>query len=204
MFSVSECKEKWRNLRTVFVRKMKPPGNKRPYYLAEAMQFCLPYVKVSGPHTSGVLPPAPPEETTENTLAIEAEYDSSFVDDPVDIKQEPPTPPSPSPPECLERSIPLKHKISRPVQSLLTKRTVSLRQKLAAEADKCVIEYFKAKKTKLEAAVNDSVAISTKTDKKEALKMFLLSLTPELEEFNDSQIKTFKRRVFNLIDDIST
>jgi len=34
--------------------------------------------------------------------------------------------------------------------------------------------------------------------------MFLLSLIPELEDLSDSQIKLFKRRVFNIIDDIST
>ncbi|KAG0710528.1 hypothetical protein GWK47_022617 [Chionoecetes opilio] len=52
--TVHNCKEKWRNLRTVFVRKMKASpaeassGKKtpsKPYYLTEAMQFLLPYVR---------------------------------------------------------------------------------------------------------------------------------------------------------------
>ncbi|KAG8287283.1 hypothetical protein J6590_042620 [Homalodisca vitripennis] len=52
----AECKNKWRNLRTVFMRKIKPSpsgsgAKKKAYYLAEAMQFCLPFVS-SAPHIS--------------------------------------------------------------------------------------------------------------------------------------------------------
>ncbi|XP_066982685.1 uncharacterized protein [Macrobrachium rosenbergii] len=61
--TVNNCKEKWRNLRTVFVRKLKlqPSGSGRastkPYYLNEAMQFFLPYVTVHQPTgTPGNLP----------------------------------------------------------------------------------------------------------------------------------------------------
>lgn len=48
---VTFCKEKWKNLRTVFVRNMKPAPSgssrktKKPYYLNEYLQFLLPYVK---------------------------------------------------------------------------------------------------------------------------------------------------------------
>lgn len=43
---VAECKEKWKNLRPVFVWHMKPAPSgsgtkKKPYYLAEAMQFTI-------------------------------------------------------------------------------------------------------------------------------------------------------------------
>lgn len=72
------------------------------------------------------------------------------------------------------------------------------RNKSAAVADQCVAEYFKAKKARLEVT-----SVTGENDKKEALKMFLLSLMPELQEFRDSQIKTFKRRVFTVIDEIS-
>ncbi|XP_072399864.1 uncharacterized protein [Diabrotica undecimpunctata] len=58
----TECKEKWKNLRAVFVRHMKsaPSGSsaksKKPYYLTDVMQFTLPYVKVLNSATSGNLP----------------------------------------------------------------------------------------------------------------------------------------------------
>lgn len=47
-------KDKWRNLRTVFLRRYKAEQNgkvfdKTPYYLMERMQFLLPYVKVFVP-----------------------------------------------------------------------------------------------------------------------------------------------------------
>lgn len=54
-FSASECKERWKNLRSVFVRNLKPPPSgsnskkKKPYYPMEAMQFALPFVKTNMP-----------------------------------------------------------------------------------------------------------------------------------------------------------
>ncbi|KAK8406972.1 hypothetical protein O3P69_007491 [Scylla paramamosain] len=49
--TVRNCKDKWKNLRTVFVRRMKPdPSGRRkttkPYYLMDAMQFLLPFVRL--------------------------------------------------------------------------------------------------------------------------------------------------------------
>ncbi|KAF0711896.1 MADF domain-containing protein [Aphis craccivora] len=61
LFSASECKERWKNLRSVFVRNLKAPPSgsgskkKRPYYLIEAMQFALPFVKTNMP-TAGNMP----------------------------------------------------------------------------------------------------------------------------------------------------
>jgi hypothetical protein len=61
-FLVSEYKDKWKNLRAVFVRHMRPARSgsgskaKKPYDLAEAMQFTLPYIKAMGVATPGNLP----------------------------------------------------------------------------------------------------------------------------------------------------
>ncbi|KAK9692886.1 Alcohol dehydrogenase transcription factor Myb/SANT-like [Popillia japonica] len=52
--SASECKEKWRNLRSTFVKNLKPKASgcgrskKKPYYLAECMQFTVPFIKTAG------------------------------------------------------------------------------------------------------------------------------------------------------------
>ncbi|XP_057666124.1 uncharacterized protein LOC130899943 [Diorhabda carinulata] len=47
--NVHECKEKWKNIRSAFVRSLKPsPGSskiKRPYYLHDHLRFILPFVK---------------------------------------------------------------------------------------------------------------------------------------------------------------
>lgn len=219
MISAAECREKWRNLRTVFMRKMKPlpsgsGAKKKAYYLAEAMQFCLPYIKASAPPSSGNLPQVPQHETTDE-ISQNAEIcdDSASLEDSPDIVQSPqapPPPPSSNPPASPgpQQSTPVLPQLSThpPVQSSSTraKRSLTLRNKSAAVADQCVAEYYKAKKAKLETTVNEAATSSHNIDRKEALKMFLLSLIPELEEFSDSQIKIFKRRVFNVIDEIAT
>jgi len=79
LISAAECKEKWRNLRTVFMRKIKPPpsgagAKKKAYYLENAMHFCLPFIKTSAPPSTGNLPPVPlnsPSEYVENTEIFE-------------------------------------------------------------------------------------------------------------------------------------
>ncbi|KAJ8713322.1 hypothetical protein PYW07_013692 [Mythimna separata] len=45
--SISDCKEKWRNIRSSFLRSMKPSGFKvkKPYYLTEYLKFILPFLK---------------------------------------------------------------------------------------------------------------------------------------------------------------
>uniref|UniRef100_A0A2A4J6Q7 MADF domain-containing protein n=1 Tax=Heliothis virescens TaxID=7102 RepID=A0A2A4J6Q7_HELVI len=47
------CRERWRNLRAVFMRTMRAPprgstGVKKPYYLADVMQFVVPYMRTLG------------------------------------------------------------------------------------------------------------------------------------------------------------
>lgn len=59
LISAAECKEKWRNLRIVYMRKMKPPSSgagakRKSYYLENAMHFCLPFIKTSAPLSSEI------------------------------------------------------------------------------------------------------------------------------------------------------
>ena len=64
MFSVAECKEKWKNIRNGFVRSLKTKcasGSsakaKRNYYLADYLQFIVPYIKpVNHTRETGNLP----------------------------------------------------------------------------------------------------------------------------------------------------
>lgn len=68
----AECKEKWRNLRTVFTRKMKTPASgsgrkKKAYYLSDAVQFSVPFIKTLVPSSTGNLPEKPQDETTDET-----------------------------------------------------------------------------------------------------------------------------------------
>nr|XP_022910119.1 uncharacterized protein LOC111421208 [Onthophagus taurus] len=91
--SAVECKEKWRNFRTVFMRKMNPlpsgsGAKKKAYYLAEAMHFCLPFIKSSVPPSSGNIPQAPQHEITEESLR-----DVEICDDSASLTQSPFTAP---------------------------------------------------------------------------------------------------------------
>nr|CAD7573949.1 unnamed protein product [Timema californicum] len=208
----AECKEKWRNLRTVFSRKLKPlPSGsgrkKKAYYLADAMQFCVPFIKALAPPSSGNLPQIPQHETTEEIFENleRCDDESGSLEDSSDMVQSsqassPPPPliqaPSIFPPASPEGTV-----LPQPNRS---KKSLNVRNKSAADADKCVAEYFKAKKARLETTANVEATSSHKIERKEALKMFLLSLIPEIEEFTDSQIKLFKRKIFSVIDEIST
>jgi len=70
IIAVNECKEKWRNLIITFVRSMKISASgskaKKPYYLNDAMQFTVPFLKTSAV-PSGNLPPIPSDENVETT-----------------------------------------------------------------------------------------------------------------------------------------
>lgn len=88
--------------------------------------------------------------------------------------------------------------------SFRIKKNLKVKNKSAIEVDTCVAEYFKAKKARLEAILSTVTTNSYNSERKEALKMFLLSLMPEVEHFNNDQIKIFKRKIFSVIDDISS
>lgn len=213
MILAVECKEKWRNLRTVFTRKMKIPQsgsgrNKKAYYLADAMQFSVPFIKTLVPPSTGNLPNIPQETTTDETLENTEVCDddigltnSSYSEQSSQLQPPPPLPvlsPSASP-SSQQGDCPQKQPSSSRI-----KKNLKLKNKSAIEADNSVAEYFKAKKARLEANLSTATTNSYNNENKEALKMFLLSLMPEVEHFNNDQIKLFKRKVFNVIDDISS
>nr|CAD7402346.1 unnamed protein product [Timema poppensis] len=220
VLAAAECKEKWRNLRTVFSRKLKPPPSgsgrkKKAYYLADAMQFCVPFIKALAPLSSGNLPQIPHHETTEEIFENleRCDDESGSLEDSSDMVQSsqassPPPPPPPPPPPHLIQS-PSTFPPASPEGTVLpqpnrSKKSLSVRNKSVADTDKCVAEYFKAKKARLETTANVEATSSHKIERKEALKMFLLSLISEIEKFTDSQIKLFKRHIFSVIDKIST
>lgn len=65
------------------------------------------------------------------------------------------------------------------------------------DAGKSISEYFLAKKKYVEAKQHVVPRQS------EALKMFLLSLLPDLEALTPAQVRVFKRRTLTLIEDLS-
>uniref|UniRef100_A0A023F6Q1 Putative alcohol dehydrogenase transcription factor myb/sant-like protein n=1 Tax=Triatoma infestans TaxID=30076 RepID=A0A023F6Q1_TRIIF len=181
--SQGDCKEKWKNLRAVFVRNMKPgPAvkKKKPYYLTEAMQFALPFVKsltTAVPHHPEVMLDVNEREDgdSEYHTSSQSPKPSTSTFHQSDDSQ-----------QCLQPHQPLVDPLAKDI--ILRKIKLPPND----EDERSYTEYFHAKKAR------------TSTDERnEGIKMFLLSLLPELEEMTDHQLKIFRRRMLQTIDEIT-
>lgn len=165
-----QAKERWKNLRSVFVRNLKPPprgsSQKKKYYLSDAMKFILPYTKVAG------------------TPSIAFDSDQS------DEEKETHNPLSST--SSPERKSPLSD-LTRRSSSDSSNHNYRSKKRKISETDELLNEFMKSKNTKdSEESINN------------ANKMFLLSLLPDLDCMTPTQIRTFKRQVIELIDNILT
>ncbi|CAK1582290.1 unnamed protein product [Parnassius mnemosyne] len=217
----SEAKEKWKNLRSVFVRHLKPPksgagtAQKKPYYLADFMQFTIPFIKTAGKPSGNLnetiedndtLQPQSPElcEQTQftesvptSTQSISQQHSSLPSTSTQSISQQQSSLPSTS-----TQSISQQHSSLPPTstQSILrhqlppatsNKRKRKKLEETQAEQD--IAAYFKLKRSKI---------IENCDSTENSNKMFLLSLLSDVNKLNDNQRRLFKRRVLELIDDI--
>ncbi|KAF6213256.1 hypothetical protein GE061_010974 [Apolygus lucorum] len=186
----AECKEKWRNLRTVFIRKMKNSltddessrKKRAPYYLTEAMQFCVPFI-LPRMFSRSQQPPHVNYTPTDSSHCTETnDGDPSFE-------------------QQVFSSTENNDQTSTPhLASLLLSPKVEHEYE---NEEQCVADQPEVKRARIESTSVHETTVSQDVDKMEALRMYLLSLLPELREFNDSQVKKFKRRVFDIIDEIS-
>ncbi|CAK1588485.1 unnamed protein product [Parnassius mnemosyne] len=202
----SEAKEKWKNLRSVFVRHLKPPksgagtAQKKPYYLADFMQFTIPFIKTAGKPSGNLnetiedndtLQPQSPE------LCEQTQFTESVPTSTQSISQQQSSLPSTS-----TQSISQQHSSFPPTstQSILrhqlppatsNKRKRKKLEETQAEQD--IAAYFKLKRSKI---------IENCDSTENSNKMFLLSLLSDVNKLNDNQRRLFKRRVLELIDDI--
>lgn len=182
-FTGAACKEKWRNLRVVYMRHLKPlpsgSGRKRkkPYYLLDYMHFLTPYVKPTNPPEAGNLPSTSLENTSEmsNDLPDDVPAESGQPTERCDIE------PAPSSTQDNIQDNPTQQS-SNP-----KRKNYSLH-----ETDKHFINYLKKKSDKFTVSQTSADSVMS----------FLNSLAPELREMNLQQFKIFKRRVLGLIDDI--
>lgn len=213
MITAAECKEKWRNIRTVYIRKVR--NNRKPlpngyarrrtkYYLEDDMEFCLPFIKPLNPDATPIKKMK--TEFEEETVAFElSPYLSS---------------PEPSSESESSESHGHGHGTMLPSSSNHVSKRLSSRPAGTApkrklrnsspadeEEDEYAAEHYNSKELRIDpmsTMVNIDATNSHNAERKEALRMFLLSLIPEVEEFTDFQINLFKRRIFGLIDEISS
>lgn len=192
LFAASQCKERWRNLRAVLVRHMKHSrcgsGNKtkKPYYLSNAMKFTLPYIKTLDKSIGKLT--KEPHDRTQQSFDASQEVAKGEVDLSV---REAPLPSSPAP----QTSNSSRERVSLSIE-MKQEPGFDLREDLTRKRDEQTptdVEFVHAKTNKFFATSNGTG---------QGKQAFLLSLLPEIEPLTDAQMKLFRRRVLQLIDDI--
>lgn len=183
-------------MRSVFVRKQRLKANIRgkPYYLNEHMKYLIPFLKGS---------PANPKQREDNVEDTTTRDSSSppqtefVVNEEIELEDAPEddtggdwTDGETNP--LANKYVDIKQEVEESVPAL----TWSRRRK---KSSKTQIREFvpgssqsKKKNTSFSSCCED-----------EPRRMFLLSLVPEVDEFTETQMRSFKRRVLDLIDEVS-
>ncbi|XP_050300458.1 uncharacterized protein LOC126738981 [Anthonomus grandis grandis] len=189
-FSDQECKERWKNIRSAFVRSLKPAPSgssaksKKPYYLHDYLLFILPYIKpINTTKSPGNIEGPPNPSETQVALQVDETAANNHEDEE-----------SPAPSEVIfnnnserEDSVPITSKSAKNPQYNTTGK-----KNMYNNLDKSFLEYLQNKKKKL--APTD--------DNETARKYFLLSLLPDIKTLTDDQMRHFKLEVLHLIDNI--
>ncbi|XP_060855464.1 uncharacterized protein LOC132933163, partial [Metopolophium dirhodum] len=187
-FWFATCKEKWRNLRTVFLRHLRkktPSGSQadfsKKYYLYDAMQFLMLFIK-SGRQQKGNL--TSPQLETEMSLMSDVNIFDDVTEDEF-----------PNSNHTVNSEPVLDQSTSQPTQPIHNKmlnnighqKSNKIKTTNEIDVDRCFIDYFNNKKHK----PNDS-----------ADENFLLSLLPDVQQMSQTQKRRFKREVLAVIDSI--
>lgn len=166
-FSVTVAKDKWKNLRSVYVRKRKlrrtGSGRKKikPYYLTNYIKFIIPFIK------------------TQTTVLENVSSPSSAVD--IDrVKQEP---------SSVENTSHTESNVSAATSMPKKRKSEQL-----SESNNTFLEYVETSKKRSD---------YSQTSLENPRRQFLESLFPELEEMPESAFRLFKRKVLELIDNLS-
>ncbi|XP_023713764.1 uncharacterized protein LOC111867817 isoform X2 [Cryptotermes secundus] len=193
--TVAQCKERWKNLRAVYTRNMKCSKSgsgakpKKAYYLLEAMQFCLPYIKALGT-PSGNLPRPPQQE--ENELFENNDTGSIVLPEPPLSQQELQSPPPQPLPLLSTQTAEMSQQWETLPGPSPSHHIPKKKRFVNNEAvDKAFIDYFQAKKTK----TLTKTGLANQDPKSEGLKMFLLSMLPDLLKMSDEEVRHFKHSI---------
>ncbi|KAL4706601.1 hypothetical protein ACJJTC_009013 [Scirpophaga incertulas] len=222
--SGAECKEKWRNIRNVFVRNLKPckkgsRERRKPYYLNEVMQFTIPYIKWSKvtidgkPVTSMDTQASNTEDSDDEDIALHATSSRQLSADNQPLSElcnnraaSPQSYPEPTASPQPQSSLPAFLQ-SRPEPTQSPQSPLSLPSPSDLSSS-----LYKDKGRKTKSSPEDGFIEYLKTKQarieinqdleQQPKKMFLLSLLPDLENMSDRQMRMFKTRVMRLIENI--
>ncbi|CAG9766139.1 unnamed protein product [Ceutorhynchus assimilis] len=188
--SVQTCKERWKNIRTVFLRHLRKTAayglvgrNKKKYYLENALQFLLPFLKNSQIQTEKLGVEFDPEHNESNDAAEDSMTPTGEGIEP-EFETESQLNETETDPLLNETLTDFR------VKREIATRTTLPKRKNSSDAEKSIAEYFDAKRAKL-CNPNES-----------ADQKFLLSLLPDMELMNASQKRRCKREFLEVIDKI--
>lgn len=187
--AVEDCREKWRNIRSAFVRSMKASRTgskaKKPYYMKDDLQFIMPYIK---PHRLDLGNMRQPE-----TQITEISTNSESSEESQDYVQN-------TEAEKKSTSV-LTTAKPRKKQSQLFRRRLRKCRRPLPEFEQV---YLKDKSTRSQAAEETTVPIPNMLADPNPMGYFFMSLLPEFESMTEDQIRSFKIKVMILIDDIKS
>nr|XP_026486936.1 uncharacterized protein LOC113393993 [Vanessa tameamea] len=189
--TVTECKEKWRNIRSSLLRSLKPSEKtKKPYYLAPYLHFVLPFMKPLNCleykdeiHSAGAVRNIR-KDADILICAVKSEDDTQNIDDTINT-------------EITDEETNLDPLISSQPDSPIRKRkrnVISSRKTRRTEQ----------KETKLTEEQIFNPIPDPPRSSGESMRYFLMSLLPEFETMTEEQSRMFKIKVMMLIDDIKT
>ncbi|XP_044756979.1 uncharacterized protein LOC123315378 [Coccinella septempunctata] len=177
--TVPKCKDKWRNIRTVFSRNLRRgragDQKRRPYYLKGLLQFLIPFVKTSrsGSNKTSNVEALENIETESNNDVIEIKSETLDEDGTCEV--------DPQPPVATTESYSSIQYI--PTSSLMT--TDALSDVLSKNN---ASEYNYIPNNEVEEKI-----YSTR-------KMFLLSLLPDVASMTASQFRKFRLMALSSVD----
>lgn len=177
----------------------------------DAMQFTVPFIRPSKRISTNVQKLLN-DDTSLNVFQDCSEECDSDNDNNKDDQQssfshdQPSSPPAPEQPLYHPVSLVKIERIEEREEQDLSlpasySQNITLKQKAEIDAIGTVAAYFTAKKARLD--TNGTAQHSSANERRDSLRMFLLSLLPELTEMTDAQVKVFKRRVLGLIDEVA-
>lgn len=207
---VAHCKERWRNLRACLTRHLKQQNTgatdgstiHKPYYLAEHMNFLLPYTRSRSSKDQVKYDSPSTDETIANSSVAKLKNDATTTTYTISTS------------ESDEQYVTLIHTSTGELATadsidetpLKVERSTESEQKPFQESTFTSNNSVIAPKEHLQEIIYESVPAKRikipSSDVDDADLEFFRSLLPDIRLMNPSQKRRFKMRVFGLIDNV--
>lgn len=207
---VAHCKERWRNLRACLTRHLKQQSTgatdgstiHKPYYLAEQMNFLLPYTQSRSTKDQVKYESQAIDETKVNSSNAISKSDTTTTTYTISTSE------SDDQYVTLIQTTTGELAAADPIEEtpLQVERSTESEQKPFTDATFASNSSIMAPKEHLQEIIYESVPAKRikipSTDFDDADLEFFRSLLPDIRLMNPSQKRRFKMRVFGLIDNV--